>query len=215
MLTEESEVEPISEYAKAKVAAEREIQPLNDAQFCPTILRNATAFGASPRMRFDLVVNNLSAYGYTTGTVKILSDGTAWRPNIHIEDIARAVLACLESPEDIVTGEILNAGMDSENLQVREIASTVAQVIPESDVEIAKGATKDPRSYKVSFAKISKLRAFRPVWSVRKGVEELEQAFELNHLTFERFQATEYHNVRRLQELFSSGKLDDTLRFRS
>jgi nucleoside-diphosphate-sugar epimerase len=215
LLTEESEVEPVSEYAKAKVAAERDIQSLSDARFCPTILRNATAFGASPRMRFDLVVNNLSAYGYTTGTVRILSDGTAWRPNIHVEDIARAVLACLESPTDMVGGQVFNAGMDSENLQVREIASTVAQVIPESKVHIAKSATKDPRSYKVSFAKISKLKTFRPEWSVRKGVEELKQAFEANHLTFNMFQAAEYHNVRKMQELISSGKLDDTLRFRN
>jgi nucleoside-diphosphate-sugar epimerase len=166
-------------------------------------------------MRFDLVVNNLSAYGYTTGTVKILSDGTAWRPNIHIEDIARAVLAWLESPPDMVAGEILNAGMDSENLQVREIASTVAQVIPESNVEIAEGAVKDPRSYKVSFAKISKLKSFHPEWSVRRGVEELKEAFAANHLTFKTFQAAEYHNVRRMQELISSDKVDDTLRFRN
>lgn len=214
-LTEESEVEPISEYAKAKLATERELKPLGNSQFCPTILRNATAFGASPRMRFDLVVNNLSAYGYTTRTVKILSDGTAWRPNIHIEDIARAVLACLESSTDQIEGEIFNAGMDSENLQVREIASTVEAIIPQSKVEIAKGATKDPRSYKVSFAKISKLKSFRPKWSVRKGVEELRQAFEANHLTFEIFQAAEYHNVRKIQELISAGKFDDTLRFRN
>jgi nucleoside-diphosphate-sugar epimerase len=110
---------------------------------------------------------------------------------------------------------VFNAGMDSENLQVRGIASTVAQVLPESSVEIAKNATKDPRSYKVSFAKISKLKTFRPEWSVRKGVEELKQAFEANHLTFNTFQAAEYHNVRKMQELISSGKLDETLRFRN
>jgi nucleoside-diphosphate-sugar epimerase len=214
-LTEESNVEPVSAYAKAKVAAERGIQPLGEEQFCLTILRNATAFGTSPRMRFDLVVNNLSAYGYTTGTVKILSDGSAWRPNVHIEDIARAALSCLDSPPDQVAGEVFNVGMDSENLQVRKIATTVAEVIPESKVEIAKGATKDPRSYKASFAKISKLKSYRPEWSVRKGVEELKEAFEANHLTFEKFQAAEYHNVRKIQELISSGKLDDTLRFRN
>jgi nucleoside-diphosphate-sugar epimerase len=214
-LTEESNVEPVSAYAKAKVAAERDIQPLGDERFCPTVLRNATAFGTSPRMRFDLVVNNLSAYGYTTGTVKILSDGTAWRPNVHIEDIARAALACLESPTDQIGGEIFNAGMDSENLQVREIATTVAMVMPESKVEIANGATRDPRSYRVSFAKISKLKSFRPEWSVRKGVEELKEAFEANHLTFEMFQAAEYHNVRKMQELISSDKVDDTLRLRN
>jgi nucleoside-diphosphate-sugar epimerase len=215
LLTEESDVEPVSEYAKAKVKAEHDIMPLRDNRFCPTILRNATAFGASSRMRFDLVVNNLSAYGYTTGAVKILSDGTAWRPNIHIEDIGRAVVACLESPTDQIGGEVFNAGIDSENLQVREIASTVAEVMPESKVEIAKEATKDPRSYKVSFAKISKLKSFRPEWTVRDGVEELKEAFEANRLTFEMFQAAEYHNVRRMQELISSGRVDDTLRLRN
>jgi nucleoside-diphosphate-sugar epimerase len=215
LLTEDSNVEPVSAYAKAKVAAEHDIQPLRDQRFSPTILRNATAFGASPRMRFDLVVNNLSAYGYTTGTAKILSDGSAWRPNVHIEDIAQAALACLESPTDQVAGEVFNAGIDSENLQVREIATTVAEVMPKSTMEIAEGATKDPRSYKVSFAKISKLKSFRPNWSVRKGVEELKEAFEANHLTFEMFQAAEYHNVRRIRELISSGKVDDMLRFRN
>lgn len=215
LLTEESEVQPVSAYANAKVAAEREIQPLANTRFCPVILRNATAFGASPRMRFDLVVNNLSAYGYTTGIVKILSDGTAWRPNIHIEDIARAVLACLESPPDMVSGRIFNAGMNSENLQVREIATTVQKILPETKIQIAEGAAKDPRSYKVSFDKISKLKNFRPQWSVRRGVEELKEAFEANHLTLNMFQSTEYHNVKKIQELISSDRLDKTLRFKN
>ena len=214
MLTEDSPVEPISEYAKAKVATERDVLPLVGRDFSITILRNATAFGASPRMRLDLVVNNLAAYGYTTGVVKILSDGTAWRPNVHIEDIARAVVACLESTPDDLGGNVFNVGMDSENHQVRELASIVSAVMPQCTVEIAKDASKDPRSYRVSFSKISKLKSYRPKWTVSKGVQELRDAFEVNGLTYESFQAADYHNVRKIQELITSERFDGTLRFK-
>jgi nucleoside-diphosphate-sugar epimerase len=214
MLAENSPVEPTSEYAKAKVATERDVLPLADKSFHPTILRNATAFGASPRMRFDLVVNNLAAYGYTTHVIKILSDGTAWRPNVHVEDIARAVLACLEAPVEEVAGQVFNSGMESENHQVHELASIVSQAMPSAEVEIAKGATKDPRSYRVSFSKISKLKNYRPQWSVSKGVQELRNAFETNALTYELFQGADYHNVRRIQDLIASGRVDNTLRIK-
>jgi nucleoside-diphosphate-sugar epimerase len=212
LLTEESPVEPVSAYAKAKVATERDVMPLADSNFFPTILRNATAFGASPRMRFDLVVNNLAAFGYTTNVIKILSDGTAWRPNAHIEDIARAVLASLESRPEEVGGQVFNVGMDSENHQVHQIATTVSEVMPRCKVEIAPGASKDPRSYRVSFKKISTLKAFKPQWSVRKGVEELRNALEANGMTYEVFQKSDYHNVKRLQELISTARVDSTLR---
>jgi nucleoside-diphosphate-sugar epimerase len=212
LVTEDSPVEPVSAYAKAKVAAEHEILPLANKLFHPTILRNATAYGASPRMRFDLVVNNLTAYGYTTGVVKILSDGTAWRPNVHIEDIALAVKACLESPSEDAGGTILNVGANSENYQVRTIASIITETITGSKVEIAKGASKDPRSYRVSFDKITKLKSFTHRWNVRRGVEELRDAFQKNDFTFEKFQNLEFHNVRKIQALLESGKLDATLR---
>jgi len=214
LLTEISPVEPVSEYAKAKVASENDVLPLADNGFYPTILRNATAFGASPRMRFDLVVNNLAAYGYTTRVIKILSDGTAWRPNVHIEDIGRAVLACITSPVDEVGGQVFNVGMESENHQVREIASIISQIMPGTEVAIATGATRDPRSYRVSFDKISKLNHYQPQWDVRKGIQELRNAFEEDHLTYEIFQRADYHNVRRLEDLIASGKLDSTLRFK-
>jgi len=213
ILTEESPVEPVSAYAKAKVATERDVRLLADRHFFPTFLRNATAFGASPRMRFDLVVNNLAAYGYTTGHVKILSDGTAWRPNVHIEDIALAVLACLESPSEEIGGDTLNVGRDSENHQVRELAALVSEGLGNCKVEVAKMAGKDPRSYRVSFSRISKLRNYRPQWSVEKGIRELKDSFEANRLTYEMFQSMDYHNVMRMQHLISAGKLDGTLRF--
>ncbi|MGP8069510.1 MAG: NAD-dependent epimerase/dehydratase family protein [Candidatus Bathyarchaeia archaeon] len=214
LLTEDSEVDPVSAYAKAKVATEQDVKPLADRKFHPTILRNATAFGASPRMRFDLVVNNLTGYGYTTKTIRIISDGTAWRPNVHIEDIARAVLTTLTTPTDAVGGEVFNVGMELENHKVHELANIVSEALPGCKVEIAKGATKDPRSYRVSFKKISKLKTYNPQWSVKKGIQELKDAFEKNNLTYENFQASNYHNLKRLQELIASGKLDDTLRFR-
>jgi nucleoside-diphosphate-sugar epimerase len=214
LLTEDSEVEPVSAYAKAKVATEQDLKSLADRNFHPTILRNATAFGASPRMRFDLVVNNLTGYGYTTKTIRILSDGTAWRPNVHIEDIARAALATLTAPTDEVGGEVFNVGMESENHKVHELANMVSEALTGCKVEIAKGATKDPRSYRVSFKKISRLKTYNPQWSVKKGIQELKDAFERNKLTYEDFQASNYHNLKRMQELIASRKLDNTLRFR-
>ena len=213
MLTEESEVEPVSAYAKAKIAAELGILALADRAFFPTILRNATAFGASPRMRFDLVVNNLAAYCYTTGVVKVMSDGTAWRPHVHIEDIARAVTACLESPCDEIGKQIFNIGMDSENYRVSELATMVSEILGGA-VEIGSNASRDPRSYRVSFSRASKLK-YRPQWNVKKGIEELKHAFEANGLTSETFQSPEYHNVRQLKELILSRKLDSTLRFKT
>ncbi len=214
LLSEDSELEPVSEYAKAKVAAERDILPLADRTFCPIILRNATAFGASPRMRFDLVINNLAGFGHTTGVVRVLSDGTAWRPNVHIEDIAHAVVACLESPQDEVSGQIFNVGMDSENHRVSQLSEMVSKTMNECKVETATGAAQDPRSYRVSFQKIANLRAFHPNWDATKGIRELKTAFEKNGLTYDRFQSPAYHNVRRLKELIGSGQLDETLRFR-
>jgi len=215
LLTEQSEVAPVSEYAKAKAATEHDIHRLASKEFFPTFLRNATAFGASPRMRFDLVINNLAAYGYTTGIVKIMSDGTAWRPNVHIEDIAHAVLVCLESPVEEVGDQIFNVGIDSENRQVSDLASIVSEIMSGCKIEFAKGGTKDPRSYKVSFSKISKLHRYHPQWDTRKGVHELKAAFGANGLTYKTFQGAKYHNVRRIQELIALHKFDDTLRLRT
>ena len=214
LLTEESSVEPVSEYAKAKVAVEREVLPLANTRFFPTILRNATAYGASPRMRFDLVLNNLTAYAYTTGIIKVFSDGTAWRPNVHVEDIALAVLAILESPTDEVRGRIFNVGSDSENYQVRTMATMVSEIMPSCRIEAAPGAGKDPRSYRVSFRRLSALKSLVQKWNVRSGVDELKKAFEHNQLTYEMFQDPEYHNVKKIRELISQGKFDSTLRFR-
>lgn len=214
LLNEDSDVEPVSEYAKAKLAAERDILPLADQAFFPTVLRNATAFGASPRMRFDLVINNLAGFGHTSGVVKVLSDGTAWRPNVHIEDIAHAVIACLESPSAEVSGQVFNVGMESQNYRVSELSAMVAETLGGCRVETATSASRDPRSYRVSFRRISNLRGFRPAWDVRRGIRELKTAFEKNHLTYESFQSPEYHNVRRLKQLITSGQLDETLRFR-
>jgi len=214
LLTEHSDVEPVSVYARAKVAAEQNILPLADRTFFPTVLRNATAFGASPRMRFDLVINNLAGYGHTTGVVKVLSDGTAWRPNVHIEDIARAAVACLESPHDEVSGQVFNVGIDSENYRVSELSAMVSETLGGCRVETATNPAPDPRSYRVAFRKISNLKAFTPIWNIRKGIRELKIAFEKNGLTYETFQSPEYHNVRLLKKLIASGQLDKTLRFR-
>ena len=214
MLTEEAHLSPLSQYAKAKEAAEKEILALSTSEFHPTVLRNATAFGASPRMRLDLVINNLTASGYATGKIKVLSDGTSWRPNVHVEDIAGAVLACLQTDIAVTSGQIFNVGMTSENYQVRELAKIVSELL-HCDIEFAKNAAKDTRSYRVSFEKISKhLTSFRPKWTARMGIMELKEAFDRNCFDSKKFRLHAYYNIDTIKDRLESGEFDETLRLK-
>ena len=212
-LDESAAFNPVTPYGESKIRVEQELAKLADARFTPTYLRNATAYGVSPRLRADLVVNNLVGYALTTGEVLIKSDGTPWRPLVHVEDISRAFLAVLEAPRDTVHGQAFNVGRNEENYRIRQVAEMVAEVVPGSRVTFAPGASPDTRNYRVDFTKIAtKLPGFRPRWTVRRGIEELDQAYRRHGLTKEEFLSPRYYRIQTVQGLQAKGRLDTSLR---
>src|SRR2546425_10652409 len=179
LVDETAELHPITAYAVSKVRVERDVAALADDRFSPTFLRNATAYGVSPRLRFDLVLNNLVAWAFAEGRVHLKSDGTPWRPIVHIEDIANAFLAVLAAPREVVHNHALNVGQTEENYRIRELAAIVRDVVPGSRVEYAKDGGPDPRCYRVDFSKIHRLLPdFKPRWTARRGAEELYAAYK-------------------------------------
>jgi len=189
IVNEESEVRPVTPYAESKVFAERDISKLADSKFCPTFLRSSTAYGLSPMLRFDLVVNNFIAWAFTKGTVLLKSDGSAWRPFVHIQDISRAFIAALHAPRDIVYNQIFNVGKDEENYRIREVAEIVRQTVPNSQIKYVEGAEADKRSYRVEFGKIAHaLPEFKPQWTVPLGAKQLYEAYKKVGLVVEEFE---------------------------
>lgn len=213
MLTEEAAFNPITPYGESKIRSEQDIRPLADNYFSPVFLRNATAYGVSPRLRCDIVVNNLVGFALTQGDVLIQSDGTPWRPLVHVEDIARAFLAVLEAPRDAVHNQAFNVGRNDDNLRVREIADMVQEVVPGCSIRYAEGGGPDPRSYRVDCSKIAKaLPAFRPQWTVAKGVQQLYDAYRAAGLTSEEF-LSRYFRLKQIHKLQQAGRLDGDIRW--
>lgn len=214
MLTEEAGFNPVTPYGESKVRVEGDVSQLADGSFCPTFLRNATAYGVSARLRGDLVVNNLVGFAYTTGHVLIKSDGTPWRPVVHIEDIARAFLAVLHAPRHLVFNQAFNVGRSDENYQVRDLAEIVREVVPGSTVTYADGAGPDIRNYRVDCSKIARiLPEFQPRWTARRGVEELYEAYQRHNITLDEFEGARYLRIKHVKELMARGRLDGALRW--
>jgi nucleoside-diphosphate-sugar epimerase len=212
-LDETAAFNPVTPYGESKILAEDDMRALADDDFSPTYLRNATAYGVSARLRGDLVVNNLSAYAFTTGQVLIKSDGTPWRPLVHIEDISRAFLAVLEAPRELVHNVAFNVGHTDENYRVREVAAIVEDVFAGSKVTYAEGASADIRNYRVDCDKILEtLPAYRPQWTVRKSVQELHDAFVRHGLELEDFLSRRFMRIQHVRELQVEGAIDLRLR---
>jgi len=192
------------------------VSKLADDDFSPTFLRNATAYGVSPRLRADVVVNNLVGIAFATGEVLIQSDGTPWRPLVHVEDIARAFIAVLHAPHELVHNEAFNVGRSEENYRVRDLGLLVEQVIGGSKVRYAEGGGPDPRCYRVDCGKLMRtLPEYRPQWTVRLGMEQLRDAFQRNGLTREQLFGDRYFRIKRLGALRAAGLIDESLRWTS
>jgi nucleoside-diphosphate-sugar epimerase len=213
-IDETGDLNPVTPYGESKVFVERDVTKLADDNFSPTFLRNATAYGFSPRLRFDLVLNNLVAWAYTTGLVYLKSDGTPWRPIVHIEDISRAFVASLEAPREVIHNNVFNVGQTTENYQIREIAQIVVDVVPGSRLEFAADAGPDKRNYRVRCDKIAaELPGFNPVWTARKGAEELYEKYQQYGLELEEFEGERYKRITHILHLIEAGKLGTNLRW--
>jgi nucleoside-diphosphate-sugar epimerase len=207
-------LQPVTPYGQSKMLVEQEVALLADGRFSPTFLRNATAYGVSPRLRFDLVLNNLVAWAFTTRRVYLKSDGTPWRPIVHIEDISRAFLAVLEAPWEVVHNAVFNVGRSEENYQIRELAEIVRETVPGTRIEYAPDAGPDKRCYRVNFRKVEQaLPAFKPQWNARLGAQQLYDAYQKIGLQAEDFEGPKYKRIAHIQHLIQAGLLTAELRW--
>ncbi|MDY6919083.1 MAG: SDR family oxidoreductase [Pseudomonadota bacterium] len=212
VLDETADFNPVTPYAKSKVYVERDVSPMADDNFSPVFLRNATAYGASPRMRFDLVINNLVAWAYTTGTILLKSDGTPWRPLVHIEDISQAVICALKAEREVIHNLAVNVGSNSENYQMIDLARFVKEVVPNCEIEIAEGAGPDTRCYRVNFDKIHRVFPdFKTQWTAKMGVEQCYESYKKFGLNRDDYEGIKYMRIAHIKHLIEEGKLDTNL----
>lgn len=213
-LAENAAFNPVTPYGESKVLVEQDVSRIADESFSPTYLRNSTAYGVSPRLRADLVVNNLVGFAYTTGEVLIASDGTPWRPLVHVEDICRAFIAVLEASRELVHNQAFNVGRTEENYQIRDVASMVEEIVPGSRVKYAEGGGPDLRCYRVNCDKIAHtLPSFRPQWTVRRGIQQLYTNYQASHLALDDFVGARYTRIKHIKDLQNRGRLDENLRW--
>ena len=212
--SEEAPLRPLTAYAESKARSEEALSQLADDRFSPVFMRNATAYGVSPRLRLDVVLNNLVAWGFTTGSITLMSDGTPWRPIVHVQDIARCLLRFLEAPRTVIHAQAFNIGSNDENYQVRELAEIVRDTIPGCTIDYAAGAEPDPRSYRVDFSKLAD--AFADLefqWTARTGALELLESYEAAGLSADQFLGHKYTRLKRIRHLMKTGALNDELRW--
>lgn len=214
LLTESAPFRPVTPYGESKVLAERDLSAMADDDFSPTYLRNATVFGFSPRLRLDLVVNDLAATAFARGDVVVKSDGTPWRPLVHVEDVGHAILAALEAPRETVHDQAFNVGRSEDNHQVRDLAELVREAVPDSRISYAEGGGPDARCYRVDFSKAEEsLPGFHPRWTVSAGVRELIAAFREHGLSREDLSSERFVRLRRIETLQRKGSLGADLRW--
>ena len=215
VLTEHDTANPQTAYGHSKILAEQTLSELAGPEFCPVFLRNATAFGFSPRMRFDIVVNSLTGFAHTTGKIRILGDGTPWRPLVHVMDICRAIIMALRAPRGAVQAEAFNIGDSEENYQIRQIAERVQKHYPACAIEIAQANAGDTRNYMVSFDKARDVLGFRAEWSLEAGIAELKAAYTACGLDTALFTVPPYTRLAQIEEWLAQGRLGPDLRWRS
>jgi len=216
MQDESATLNPVTPYAISKVMVERDVGELADDNFSPTFMRNTTAYGVSPRMRFDIVLNNLTAWAYTTRHIFLKSDGTPWRPMVHIEDISLAAIGALEAPRELIHNESFNVGINSENYQIRQLAEIVRETVPNCELKFAAGAEPDKRDYKVDFSKYARtFPDYKLRWDVKRGAQHIYESYRKFGLQKDEYEGPKYKRIAQIKYLLSTGQLDENLPWRT